>query len=102
MACLGAPLSGGRASAHLEARTPCAICQRQCLVPLCAQAHDEILVDFRRGRLLKKLVKLARGPSLMEPLERLEMGTLKVLAGVLIVHVVCFAVLMYEISDEEE
>ncbi len=67
-----------------------------------AQAHDEILIDFRRGRLLKKLLKLVRGPSLMEPLGRLEMGTLQVLAGVLIVHVVCFAVLMVLLADEAE
>ncbi|KAF5832009.1 hypothetical protein DUNSADRAFT_12250, partial [Dunaliella salina] len=66
-----------------------------------SSAHDEILIDFRRGRLLKKLVKQVRGPSLMEPLERLNFGTLKVLAGVLIVHIVCFAVLISEITDEE-
>jgi len=65
-------------------------------------AHDEILIDFRRGRLLKKLVKLVKGPSLMEPLERLDLGTLKVLAGVLAVHIICFAIVMVLFADKSE
>ncbi|KAF5830858.1 hypothetical protein DUNSADRAFT_13938 [Dunaliella salina] len=65
-------------------------------------AHDEILIDFRRGRLLKKLIKLVRGPSLMEPLERLDVGTLRVLAAVLAVHIVCFAVIMVLFAEKAE
>jgi hypothetical protein len=37
----------------------------------------------------------------MNPLQRLDSGTLKVLASVLIVHVVCFAIVMFLLADRE-
>jgi len=66
-----------------------------------AQARDEILVDFRRGRLLKKLVLLIRGPSLAAPLERLRTHSLLNILAIVVVHVIFFAVLMTQLDTRD-
>ena len=58
------------------------------------QAHDEILVDTRRGRLLKMLLGLVRGPSLMKPLERLSKRSLLNIFAIVAVHAIFFAIFM--------
>jgi hypothetical protein len=60
------------------------------------------MVDFRRGRLLKKLVRIARGPSLMYPLERLRKHSAAVLLAAVAIHVIVFAVLYTLLTDEHE
>lgn len=57
-------------------------------------AHDEILVDFRRGRLLKKLILLIRGPSLMVPLNKFTKHSLLNILAIVVVHIIFFAIFM--------
>ncbi|KAF5827326.1 hypothetical protein DUNSADRAFT_852 [Dunaliella salina] len=59
-----------------------------------SSAHDEILVDFRRGRLLKKLILLIRGPSLMVPLNRFTKHSMLNILAIVAVHVIFFAIFM--------
>ncbi len=50
----------------------------------------ELMIDSRRGRLLKALNKLLMGPVLMGPMERLRLHSYALLAAMLVVHIVCY------------
>jgi hypothetical protein len=65
-----------------------------CSLPLNSflQGVDELLVDNRRGRLLKKLLVLIRGPILMEPLKRFTKRSILNILTILAVHIIFFAI----------
>ena len=52
-----------------------------------ASGAGELVIDSRRGRLLKALQKLVCGPMLMEPLEKLRKHTYAIFLLMLITHV---------------
>lgn len=56
------------------------------------QARDEILIDYRRGRVLKKLHNLVKGPTLMEPLTRLSQRSWFNIMAILAVHIIFFGI----------
>ncbi|GFR51586.1 hypothetical protein Agub_g14007 [Astrephomene gubernaculifera] len=60
-----------------------------------ASAMDlDIGVDARRNRLLKRMMKALAGPFLAEPLSRLHLRTLLLLAVMVLSHAVCYVVLV--------
>ncbi|PNW79070.1 hypothetical protein CHLRE_09g399663v5 [Chlamydomonas reinhardtii] len=65
-----------------------------------ASGAGELVIDSRRGRLLKALQKLVCGPMLMEPLEKLRKHTYAIFLLMLITHVVTYVVVSNEIKSE--
>jgi hypothetical protein len=57
-------------------------------------ACPQILVDSRRGRVLRKLATLLLGERLDGTLNRLRLRTWILLALMLIVHVICFVIVI--------
>ncbi|GFR49782.1 hypothetical protein Agub_g11721 [Astrephomene gubernaculifera] len=53
-------------------------------------ADEELVVDVRRERLLKALHRTLLGPVLAEPLTRMQMHTLGLLAVMLVAHIACY------------
>mmetsp|Transcript_19977 Transcript_19977/g.43523 ORF Transcript_19977/g.43523 Transcript_19977/m.43523 type:complete len:1516 (-) Transcript_19977:1907-6454(-) len=65
-------------------------------------AEEELLVDSRRSRLLKKLIKQLTGPRLTTATNRLMWHTILVLVVMLLVHVVCFVVVLYLLKNQHQ
>ncbi|KAG2423934.1 hypothetical protein HXX76_014875 [Chlamydomonas incerta] len=60
----------------------------------------ELVIDSRRGRLLKALQKLVCGPVLAEPMDKLRKHTYAIFALMLITHVITYVVISSEIKSE--
>ncbi len=50
----------------------------------------DLVIDARRGRLLKALNKLLMGPVLMAPMERLRLHSYALLGIMLVLHIACY------------
>lgn len=61
---------------------------------------EEILVDSRRGRVLKKLIKLLHSARLEAPLGRLRVQSWIVLGVMLVTHIVCYVVITSLITSQ--
>ncbi|EFJ46271.1 hypothetical protein VOLCADRAFT_93382 [Volvox carteri f. nagariensis] len=64
------------------------------------QSAIDVVVDARRGKLLKSLQKLLMGPLLMAPLERLRLHSYCLLALMLATHIACYVVVTKVVSKE--
>ncbi|GFR45040.1 hypothetical protein Agub_g6410 [Astrephomene gubernaculifera] len=60
----------------------------------------ELMIDARRGRLLRSLRKVLMGPLLMGPLERLRLHSYALLAVMLLTHIACYVVVTNIITNE--
>ncbi|KAG2434419.1 hypothetical protein HYH02_012249 [Chlamydomonas schloesseri] len=65
-----------------------------------ASGANELMIDSRRGRLLKALQKLVCGPILAEPMDKLRRHTYMIFALMLITHVITYLVISNEIKSE--
>jgi len=74
--------------------------QRSAALSAATTQREEVLVDSRRGRVLRKLTKLLTGATVMVPLQRCHTHTYIVLGTMLVAHVVCYVIITTLIASQ--
>ncbi|GIL74348.1 hypothetical protein Vretifemale_4277, partial [Volvox reticuliferus] len=64
------------------------------------QSSLDVVVDMRRGKLLKSLRRVLMGPLLMTPWERMRLHSYALLAFMLLTHIACYVVVTKVVSRE--
>ncbi|GAX73197.1 hypothetical protein CEUSTIGMA_g650.t1 [Chlamydomonas eustigma] len=64
------------------------------------EAVEEILVDSRRGKVLRKLLALLQSKEMNTPISRLKIFTIVVISLFVAIRVICFAVLVTMLNTE--